>query len=80
VPQSGDAVVDGIHWKTLSVEVIGRSDNNSSLIEGMLVDLKLRSLFQDINIYFPCIFLYRNGESPMLEHLLQTLKEHILVY
>ncbi len=80
MPQRGDTVVDGIHWIALTVEAIGRSDNNTSMIDGMLVDLKLRSLFQEINFCFPCIFLNRSGEGLMLERLLRTLKQHILVY
>ena len=70
-------LMDGIQWYSASPNDGQIGMNNSCMIDGFLMDFKIRAL--DMSYCIGCLFAHRSGRGRMLERILRTIIHYIMV-
>jgi len=81
IPSIGQTLIPGVHWNTLTPldrQKFKFGLRNSCMIDGWIVDMRLRSL--DARYCFACWFLDKLGPGAELEKKIRTMCNHMLFF
>lgn len=77
IADRGNSLMDGIKWYSASPRDGQIGLTNTCMIDGFLMDFKLRAL--DISYCVGCLFMHKSGYGRMIERALRTIIHYIFV-
>lgn len=77
IADKGNQLMDGLQWYSSSPNDGQIGLNNSCMIDGFLMDFKIRAL--DISHCVGCLFMHKTGSGRMIERILRTIIHYIIM-
>ena len=77
LPQQGNELMDGVKWYSISPRDGQIGLTNTCMIDGHVMDLKVRAL--DIHFCIGCLFVHKTGRGRAIERVLRTIIHYIFM-